>query len=184
MSALPSQRRQRTGFGMLAVCAFLSAPGCAGEESADHRQATGASCTSDSECAAGDSCRSGQCIRDDAGAQADGAAQCVRAPCGSGHGPCCTGFECKSVELYNCMRATRDAVFCNQTDWTGTCHAENDVPCDPAAIGLSCPNIPIFGPAPPTATCCAPLGGTGEFACVDPSSNPAFCSADGGAPND
>ena len=148
-------------------------------------------CTTDRECAAGETCGAGRCIPtevpDAAGVQDASGIQdatvapdgpCSGAVCGNAT-PCCPGSECKSVALYQCIRATRDPNFCrNNTEWDGRCYAKDEVPCE---RGFICPNIPIFGPAPAGATCCAPLGNTGVSTCVEPASNPAFCASDGGA---
>ena len=205
--------RTRTLCGTFALGAILigQAGACSGDTDGASARGAKLSCGVDGDCATGDRCQAGQCVAqgsggaagrdagggggrdastdstmtEDVAVDAVDAPACVRAPCGRGRETCCPGFECKSLDLYNCLRATRDPTFCReQTDWKGTCYAKDDVPCDPAAIGLPCPNIPLFGPAPANATCCAPLGTSGQYSCVDPSTNPTYCAQDGATATD
>jgi hypothetical protein len=207
--------RKLCGPFVLGAILIGQAGACSGRAEGERAHPDKLSCGADGDCASGERCQAGHCVVQAGGggvagrdAQADGATEdvgmdapedvgvdaCVRAACGRGNETCCPGFECKSLALYNCARARQDVKFCReQMDWTGICYAKDDVPCGPDLIGLVCPNIPVFGPAPANATCCAPLDDKGHYSCVDPSSNPTYCAKDGataidagpaGPPND
>jgi hypothetical protein len=103
--------------------------------------------------------------------------------------PCCDGFYCAMPSNSGVSLGVHMGSF----PWPvpdglsgGRCYPRGSIPCDPTwsiyvdllmgRLDLQCPSNLQYGrSASPRDSCCAPLGSTGLFACVDPAKNPAAC---------
>jgi hypothetical protein len=107
--------------------------------------------------------------------------RCLNVACNPTGAGCCPGFYCNTY-AYDMQCHSQNRLSCPGAGipYVGACFPIGSIPCDPTAGPGSDSACPGFGyplmRAAPQNGCCAPLGQSGIFGCVDPATNPAACA--------